>query len=165
MIRAYSVCSIRIKFNIVLVSVKWEGFIKFINAYTHRQRNKETIRKSWKEFKKATLKVSSHSALVVRSPPSKFFKKYCYLLLLPPPPTPPPPLLEIFFLSLTPTPTTATKMQKSFFSSSETFKILLYGCQYGHTIVRRNTRRSNKMCKNVFITNKVQGKLRILLKL
>ena len=40
-----------------------------------------------------------------------------------------------------------------FFPRSGTFKLLLLGCQYGDTIVRRNSHLSNKMCKGVFVTN------------
>ena len=61
--------------------MKWEGFIKIINAYTHTGR--ERIRKSSKEFIKATLKIPSHSFLLGRFP-LKFFQK----ILSPPAPLP-----------------------------------------------------------------------------
>ena len=58
----------------ILVSVKWEGFIKIINAYTHTQTHththteRERIRKSWKEFMKATFQIPNLNFLVGRFP-------------------------------------------------------------------------------------------------
>ena len=49
---------------------------------------------------------------------------------------PPPSTFANFVSSLFTGP--PSKMQKWSFSPSETFKLLLFGCQYGHTIVRRN---------------------------
>ena len=53
----------------------------------------------------------------------------------------------------------STKMQKSSTHTSETFKLLLLGCQYGHTKVG-NTNRKVTRCVKMFLllTNKVQRK-------
>ena len=92
--------------------MKWEGFIKFINAYAHRQR------KNQEEFKKANLKIPSHSVLVGRS------SLYFFQKMLLPPFLFLPPLLEILS-PVTHFTDPSSKMQKSFFPSSKTFKILL----------------------------------------
>ena len=83
--------------------------------------DRERIRKSWKEFMKATLKIPSHSFLL-----GMFSLQFFHKILGPPPPL---LLLEIFSLS-------ALQNAKKNLPPSETFKLLL-GCQYGHIIVRR----------------------------
>ena len=84
----------------------------------------------WGKFlsKKGTLSLQ----LRTEEPPSSFFKKSWFPLFCPP-----PTLLEILSPPLFTDP--FSKMQKSSSPPSETFKLLLLGCQYDHTIVRRNT--------------------------
>ena len=96
----------------------------------------ERIRKSWKEFMKTTLKISSHNFPLGRFPLQIFQKIQT---------RPPLPLIHFFFclillldiLSLSSLPFTypPTKIQKRHLLSSKTFKLLL-GYQYGHIIVR-----------------------------
>ena len=52
--------------------MKWEGFIKLINAYTERETEREN-QEEWRELMKATLKVPRHSFLLGRFPPPIFF--------------------------------------------------------------------------------------------
>ena len=102
----------------------------------HRER--ERIKKNWKEFMKATLKFQVTVFSQVGFP-SNFFKKSW----VPHTPTPPVLLLEIFPLPPTPPPPSFLLIPLSkcreFFAPSETFK-LLSGCQYGRIVRRIHTK-------------------------